>query len=89
MFAAATVVLMAMLATHCHSLSAREFEKSVGTCGVSPNENFDFRASARENEFPWNVLLYYTLGKFMGYDSPWMLLNTDKYDFVLNVNRRR
>lgn len=87
MFAAAAVVLTVMLATHCHSLSASEFEKSVGTCGVSPNEHFDSRADARANEFPWNVQLFYTLGKLMGYDSPRMLLNVDNYDFVLNANR--
>lgn len=63
MIAAATVVMMAMLVTHCNSLSASEFEKSVGTCGVSPNERFEFSADAREHEFPWNVQLFYTLGE--------------------------
>lgn len=63
MIAAAAVVMMAMLVTHCNSLSVSEFEKSVGTCGVSPNVDFESRADAYANEFPWNVQMYYTLGE--------------------------
>lgn len=65
MFAAATIVVVAaaMLGTQCGAVSVDEFEEYVGTCGVSPNENFKNRAEARANEFPWNVQLFYSLGE--------------------------
>lgn len=57
------IVALAMLITLCDSLSVNEFEKSVGTCGVSPYTEFESRSDADKNEFPWNVQLYYTLGE--------------------------